>query len=667
MKKIIYILVSTIMLGSFYSCTDGFESKNTDPNKIYTINAQYIFPGTMLKTMNWIGELNFNVLMNQSRYLTVQAFQGPTQDESSTNYKHCYVEIIRDLTSIEEDYTDKPGYENRLGMVKTWKAYVYYMMVSLYGGIPMSDALLTSETKTTYKYDAEEEVYRQILKLLNASTVLFNPQTQYSSDFLQMDPVFGGKSDVNKWRKFANTMMLNVAMNVQNLNNDLAKEYATLAMAHEDWMISSVAEIVQPTWGTNTTYDVSYYYTRLLKGVEQNGIQQTTYPGMGEYLATYLFSFNDPRIGAFFETSNSMGTAVDKPFLTKDTLSRPHICTKAACLDYVIHKNGADAAKYRDSIIVSYTVPYVPLTDLVVMATSWEADYIPGSTTLRYSDPLTYASKFNPSYLKKDFLKKDAKLVFLNWSDACFLKAEAKILFGLGVNDAQTYYNQGVSASFAQYGLTGTATYLAHAGVTWNTSFVGYPDRRNLYHAQIMGKGGDDAHLEQIYKQRYIADFMNCLEGWNLERRTRVMNFPPLFATGQSSAYGSNSTYNYFERYMYPLNELSLNNSEYFIAINNLSKVSPLFNTANSGNNCYTSLGFSKKIPNIETADARYIGNKKIIFNYQYFQNFYGITYEDLVLNAVKQTGEINETNALLKAYQLDTKTIVKLKHYLIN
>lgn len=666
MKKIIYSLISVFLSASLMSCTDDFESKNTNPNKLYKIDGQYIFPGTMLNTMNWIGELNYLVLMNQSRYLVVQAYQNPVQDETTLNYKHCYVEIVRDLTAMENDYTNKPGFENRLGMIKTWKAYVYYIMVSLYGGVPMSDALLTSENKTSYKYDTEEDVYRQILSLLKSATYLFNPNSSYKTDFFTSDPVFGGKSDITKWRKFSNTMMLNVAMNVQNLNIDLSKEYATLAMSHEDWMISSLADIVQPSWGTNLTYDGSYYNAKILTVANQSGLNLTTYPGLSEYFATYLFSFKDPRISVFVEKSNSMAGASDKPFLTKDTITRPHVCTSAACSDYVLHNRGADAYKYRDSIIISYTVPYVPLSDLVSLASSWEAELVKGSTNSHYVDPLSlYLNKYNPSYLKKDFMQVNAKVVFLSWADACFLKAEAKIIFGLGNSDAKSYYTDGINASFLQYGLT-ASTYLSQNGVAWNTSAVGYADRRNLYTAKIIGEGGDNAHLEQIYKQRYIADFMNCLEGWNLERRTRVMNFPPLFVNSQLSSYGANYTYNYFERYMYPSSEKTLNSTEYTIAVQNLMKVTPRPISANSGDNCFTSLGFSKKIPGIETADSRYIGNKRIIFNNPYFKKMYGKTYEEILSNAKTLTGETVESKALLKAYQIDTKTIVKVNHYLI-
>jgi len=148
------------------------------------------------------------------------------------------------------------------------------------------------------------------------------------------------------------------------------------------------------------------------------------------------------------------------------------------------------------------------------------------------------------------------------------------MLFGSEAK-AQQNYELGIKASFAQYGLSsGVDDYLQQDGIKWNTDGKGFADRRILYRANIRGKGGRSNHLEQIYKQRYFADYFNCLEGWNLERRTRVLRFPPYFANGGSSdVQGYNSVYNYWtERFVYPIVEQSKNANAYYSGIENIKE-----------------------------------------------------------------------------------------------
>src|SRR5690606_14974115 len=101
-----------------------------------------------------------------------------------------YVGIIRDLVNLETEYTGKEGFENRLAIVKTWKSYMYYMLASMYGSIPMSDAIATEQNKREYKYDSEEEVYRQILTDLAEAGSLYKIASPATGDYLRRDPVF---------------------------------------------------------------------------------------------------------------------------------------------------------------------------------------------------------------------------------------------------------------------------------------------------------------------------------------------------------------------------------------------------------------------------------------------------------------------------------------------
>lgn len=662
MKKTIYIL-SSLMIAfcAFWGCTDDFEDTNKNPSKFYQIDFKYILPGTVYKTMNTIGDLNYNVLLNYSRYGVVQAFSKPKEPTGDTYYSKFYVEILRDIELTERACEGKEGFENRLAAMKTWRAYIYYNLASLFGGVIMTDAIDNpSESKASYKYDTELEVYTQILDLLEEACSLYDPTSKYTADAISPDPVFRtDKADFAKWRKFANTMRLNIAMHVQNLSPELSEKHAKAAMEHEDWLISSVDEIVAPQWGTDKEMDVSYYYTKILLDMENGrALQATTYPALSEYFALYLFSYKDPRIEVYAEKSNTYGTATEKVYLHTDTITRPHTCSKKDCVHFTDHQADGLNDKRRDSILVQYSMDYVPFCELPYNAKQWEGALIPG-TESRYKDPLeSMPSRLNVSYVKRDFLKRDAKVVLYSWADACFLKAEAKIKYNIGSKSAQEYYEEGIKASFAQYGMSGKVSdYLAQDGVKWNTDGKGFTERRGFYTADI---NGFENHLEQIYKQRYIAGFFNCLEAWNLERRTRILQFPPFFTDDLPSIEGGNATYNYHtERFIYPLSEISKNKAEYYKAVEALQQASPNAYSYRWGDNIFTSLAFAKKDPGLETADDKYLGNLQIKYNATYFNKKYGYTYEEVLATAKDMTGETNDNKALTKAFNYNQVSVL--------
>jgi hypothetical protein len=669
LKTLTFLLITLL----FFNCTDRFEEINKDPNKLYQVEFNYVFPGVVYRSMNNLGELNYSYLMTYSRYVVVQAFCGARMDESDGFYKRFYVQILKDLEDAINVYTDKEGFENRLAVVKTWKAYTYYIMTSMYGGVSMSDALLSDDNKTEFGYDTEAQACTQILALLDEALALYNPQTKYTTDVVSPDPVFGTGGGVGKWRKFANSLSLNIALHIQNLLPETAEIYAKKAMENEDWLIASNDENVAPHWGTDVNSDASFYWNRILKNIEagNNPFEQTLYPGMGEYFATYLFSFNDPRTEEYFEQTNAYAGTADKPYLYSDTITRPHVCNRTGtdrCSDYAAHQADGLNPFRRDSLIAQYTVPYVPLSELPFMAFQWEAALIDPSGTATYQDPLlSFNSKYNPSYIKKKFIDKMANLLIMSYADVCFMKAEAKIRFGAGKNSAEQYYNEGVNASFAQYGIAAKATdYMKQDGVKWNTSKTGFSDRRGLYTAQINGAGGDENHLEQIYKQRYLAGYLNFLEAWNLERRTRVLRFPPFFANGASgSVEGTHTTYNYsMERFIYPNTEKSQNGTQYQKALENLKAVSPFYRNERGGDNIFTSLGFSKLNPDLSVANEKYVGNKRIAFYAGYFAHTYGYTYEEILTRAKAMTNETNDTKALTKAFNYKAGAVISV--YLI-
>ena len=97
MKKIMYLLAGLLLFTGITSCEDRFEEANTNPNKIYNVRLQDVFPGTIYKSLDCMAELNYNYFMWFSRY-SFLTFRGPSdKDNTSGAFTKMYVDILKKL------------------------------------------------------------------------------------------------------------------------------------------------------------------------------------------------------------------------------------------------------------------------------------------------------------------------------------------------------------------------------------------------------------------------------------------------------------------------------------------------------------------------------------------------------------------------------------------
>ena len=127
--------------------------------------------------------------------------------------------------------------------------------------------------------------------------------------------------------------------------------------------------------------------------------------------------------------------------------------------------------------------------------------------------------------------------VLMQHAELEFLLAEAA-LQGLISGEAETYYTQGVQASFDYWGLELPAGYLNQPGVTY------------------------DGELSTIITQKWLALFLNGYEAWYDYRRT---GFPTRITPGPDNVNQNRVPV----RFQYPDNQQTLNTENYQTAIAN--------------------------------------------------------------------------------------------------
>lgn len=154
----------------------------------------------------------------------------------------------------------------------------------------------------------------------------------------------------------------------------------------------------------------------------------------------------------------------------------------------------------------------------------------------------------------------NSPLVVIPASSVLLARAEAKERGWIagGTAGAETDYNAGIAASFAQWGLTmpgtylsGGANYAAGAGVPTSIGAGAAPYDNFRAASSNLQDAATTTKLARIALQRWIAGFPNGDEGWSEWRRSGIPNLKlTRFATGT-----------YVVRWVYGPNDYSLNNA----------------------------------------------------------------------------------------------------------
>lgn len=111
---------------------------------------------------------------------------------------------------------------NQIGVARTLKAWGFQIMTDFWGDIPYSQAF---GTKVFPAYDKQEDIYNNLLVELKEAAA----QMDATKGKIVGDVVFGG--DMAKWKKFANSLRVRVAIRMADRNWNAAKTAIEEAVA----------------------------------------------------------------------------------------------------------------------------------------------------------------------------------------------------------------------------------------------------------------------------------------------------------------------------------------------------------------------------------------------------------------------------------------------------
>lgn len=563
-------LAASALVLTAASCSD-FGDVNINPESLNSGNVNYsmVFSNAQHQLLgsDWDGWRNQCIYAEQWMQHTASIgwwWSYNTGYAFSDGYSSAYWDgiysggrgAVRDVTTVLDLWKDDAEHVADYQLARITRVLVMSRLTDTYGDLPYFEA--GRPTVSGYpKYDAQKDVYMDMLKELDEAHDALKGQT--TAPMAKQDLYYGG--DCAKWRSFASSLMLRLAMRLTNVDAATAQKYAAKAAANGDLILNYENNCKLNHEGGMTTNDsaepVAKIYShedvsvgrlsRTLIGTLQNG------------------GVADPRlgmIGSKFNPEDSYGSSIQSNAWVYGSSKAADQVGQPATFSWSRSSNWF-GGKYYDEIaaltgdekiIVDKDHPYDNLTD--EQKKQW--DYVDKglyNTAFSFVGRYTYADPQAPTFILT------AAQTNLALAEAC--------LRGWVSGDAAAYYKAGIEQGVYQYqqfpqGAKVYGTALADCPLDAYTA-----DKVAKFNAKDM-----EGKLSMIGTQYWIATFADSYETFANWRRTGypelVSMYNPAYPeieTGEFSTEGCIP-----RRFTYNMGEESINGENYWEAVHKLEK-----------------------------------------------------------------------------------------------
>lgn len=487
-KRILKVLmISTVFL--ITSCEDLTEV-NVNPNEITQVNSDLLLSTVLTETA--IAYQN-NTYEDIRIPALVQHLQQDIRGSAKVNFSwepsswSNFYNILRTNKKLYNQAVER-GEEYYQGISLIMKSFLYGFITDIWGDCPYSEALKGDEGLFYPKFDDQQYIYEGILADLElANTLLSKDKDEYFLGSPAYDVVYYGEPE--KWRKFANSLMLRYYMRLSEKLPEVAQ--------------TGVEKIL----GDPSNYPIfeSNNHNAFVEYVGGNAWDswaggEFNWPSGNDFrrrkpcktIVDTLKLLNDPRLEIWVSPVDIQIAVEEPPYTYPDD--------EDITVDLIryIHYDAEiiEASGFPD------TSKYVGLP-----ANMYEPHFFNLATTKDNGE--------NPhaSYLTDMYRENSHELVnavLMTYSELSFIKAEAAQKGWNAGGTTADFYNQGVISALSQYdvSISEANSYLLQASVAYNNS------------------------IERIMQQKWIALWLSP-EAWFDYRRTGLPNIQ----TGEGAMY----------------------------------------------------------------------------------------------------------------------------------
>lgn len=244
-KKHLYsistLLIAATLSAGFNSCTKDFEAINTPPTSVTTLDPSLLFSRILRdgifqetgelpnnKFGSWIQHWAGGPVVPVSRY-----YEGPENLIWSQHYQliRNIVQIRQELKGLEND----PSGRSKLAIAEIYEVFLYQRFTDLFGDVPYSEVTQSNgNINRTPKFDKQEDIYNALIQRVDAAlSQLHTADASYgTADFF-----YAG--NIDKWKKFGNSLKLRLGMRLRYANPTLAQQTVTSAISSPIGLLGS--------------------------------------------------------------------------------------------------------------------------------------------------------------------------------------------------------------------------------------------------------------------------------------------------------------------------------------------------------------------------------------------------------------------------------------------
>jgi len=410
-KHYTYILLLILIFGN--SCTKDFETINSNPNEPDSIDPNIQLSYVLNKASSGGGEQTRGNLIYCSTWC--QQLSGPwdpdrynttNEDWLSSWWNSSYLRIGKDITDLVNTAEDGSNVQS---MAKIFKVFFFQKLTDMYGDVPYSEANQGAVFPFP-KFDRQEDIYNSFI---NDLTVAISDLDASKDNVGNADILYGG--DIDKWKKFGNSLLLRIAMRISNVKPDLAMQIGQQAL--NGGVMTSNDDIAYVSYsGSN------------INGKNANGIgEHFQNAGITGHLFRYSDEFvnfiinnEDPREDNFMETYKNDGS-VDNSVGSGNHLGRPNGIPTGND-DFVF-------AQPRRDVMVTYDAPAIYLSFAEVEFLRAEAillGWISGDVQEAYENGIRAACQHISLYPNAEPIDEDDIEDYLEEGEVEFEQSRAK-------------------------------------------------------------------------------------------------------------------------------------------------------------------------------------------------------------------------------------------------
>ncbi len=469
-NKLLNIILAGILMTFLYAgCTDDFEEINTNNRVLSELSNATIG--------NTFARAQFYTVMSAR-----QTYQGLFGDYYSGFTANTYPSYPSDRYVLKDNWvaggwgamygapartldvvlkSTNPafveGLEKEYAIAQIQKVMIYHRITDYWGPIPYSEF---GSGKSSIGYDSQESIYMNFFDLLDSADVVLDANSG-GNIYGVNDQYFQG--NVDKWRKFSNTLRLRLAMRISDIMPSKAQDEAELAVSR-GVMISNADNAIMKTTANSINQQARNLPWNILR--------------MPSTMESLLKGYNDPRMDEFWDptknSADSVAAGMPEAVLRYKGLRNGYLQSDLAQESLNIHN------------LSNQNVRWLNREEPVDIILSSEAYFLRAQGALKNWDMDGNAKDLYESGITQSLLHWDTEIADIN---AYIANTD------LPISTSDPIYNDAPGP-------------VSDIPVAWNA-------------------GDTDVQLEQIMTQKWLALFPDGCEGWAVLRRADLPKMYP--------------------------------------------------------------------------------------------------------------------------------------------